>query len=228
MAHTRARSSAQPGAESGELRNKILQASVALIEEEGLARLSMREVARRAGVTHQAPYHYFPDREAILAEIATQGFRMLNSAVLEAVAAVPGSDVPLDRQCATARITALTRAYVEFACRHRAHFRIMFRPELVDMDNCPAARAQGGEAFQTVQRIVHEAVACGVPALPSESALRHLIWSVGHGLACLLLDGPLGHKQPNVPPSEHIEAVLGALAGLLEASLAHACSTPTP
>lgn len=228
MAKTPARSSVQPTAECGELRGKILQASVALIEEEGLARLSMREVARRAGVTHQAPYHYFADREAILGEIAAQGFRMLTDAVNRAVDAIPAGDAPHDRHAATARIGALTRAYVEFACQHRAHFRIMFRPELVDMDNCPAARAQGSEAFQTVQRIVHEAVACGVPALPSESALRHLIWSVGHGLACLLLDGPLGHKQPGVAPAEHIDAVLGALTGLLEASLAQVQTTPTP
>ena len=209
----------------GELRSKILQASVALIEEEGLARLSMREVARRAGVTHQAPYHYFADREAILGEIAAQGFRMLTAAVVQAVEAVPCCAEQHSKHLATARISALARAYVEFACRHRAHFRIMFRPELVDMDNCPVARAQGGEAFLTVQRIVHEAVSAGVPAQPSENALMTLIWSVGHGLACLLLDGPLGHKHPNTAP-EHIDAVLGALNGLLEASLAQAVEPP--
>jgi len=222
MAPSRARPSVPPSSESGELRSKILLASVALIEEQGLARLSMREVARRAGVTHQAPYHYFPDREAILGEIAAQGFRMLTAAVVQAVEAVPCVSERQDQHVATARLAALARAYVEFACQHRAHFRIMFRPELVDMDNCPVARAQGSEAAQTVQRIVHEAVAAGVPALPSEVALRHLIWSLSHGLACLLLDGPLGHKQPGVPPSEHIDAVLGALQGLLEASVAQA------
>ena len=88
------------------------------------------------------------------------------------------------------------------------------------------ARAQGGEAFLTVQRIVHEAVSAGVPAQPSENALMTLIWSVGHGLACLLLDGPLGHKHPNTAP-EHIDAVLGELNGLLEASLAQAVEPPT-
>src|SRR5262245_51637447 len=63
--------------EAGELRARIVRASIELIEEEGLAHLSMREVARRAGVTHQAPYHHFADREAILGEIAEQGFRLL-------------------------------------------------------------------------------------------------------------------------------------------------------
>ena len=57
-----------------DLRQKVLDASLALIEEGGLDRLSMREVARKAGVSHQAPYHYFSDREAILAALAGEGF----------------------------------------------------------------------------------------------------------------------------------------------------------
>ena len=61
--------------EETNLRQKVLKASVALIEAGGLDRLSMREAARKAGVSHQAPYHHFGDREAILAAIATEGFR---------------------------------------------------------------------------------------------------------------------------------------------------------
>ena len=63
--------------EEANLRQKVLKASVALIEAGGLDRLSMREAARKAGVSHQAPYHHFGDREAILAAIATEGFGML-------------------------------------------------------------------------------------------------------------------------------------------------------
>ena len=63
--------------EETNLRQKVLKASVALIEAGGLDRLSMREAARKAGVSHQAPYHHFGDREAILAAIATEGFGML-------------------------------------------------------------------------------------------------------------------------------------------------------
>ena len=61
--------------EETDLRRKVLKASLALIEAGGLDRLSMREVARQAGVSHQAPYHHFGDREAILAAIATEGLR---------------------------------------------------------------------------------------------------------------------------------------------------------
>ena len=68
------RSAAAPPAVVVELRQRILDTSESLLETEGLSALSMREVARRAGVTHQAPYHHFADRESILAELVTQGF----------------------------------------------------------------------------------------------------------------------------------------------------------
>jgi len=74
-----------------DLRQKVLDASLALIEEEGLDRLSMREVARKAGVSHQAPYHYFEDREAILAALAGEGFSSLGQS-LERAAVQAGSN----------------------------------------------------------------------------------------------------------------------------------------
>src|SRR5512134_1992933 len=69
-----------------DLRQKVLDASLALIEEGGLDRVSMREAARKAGVSHQAPYHYFEDREAILAAIATEGFGMLQQELSRSLA----------------------------------------------------------------------------------------------------------------------------------------------
>ena len=68
-----------------DLRQKVLQASLTLIEEGGLDRLSMREVARKSGVSHQAPYYYFGDREAILAAIAGEGFSKLGQSFVRAV-----------------------------------------------------------------------------------------------------------------------------------------------
>ena len=68
-----------------DLRQKVLQASLALIEEGGLDRLSMREVARKSGVSHQAPYYHFGDREAILAAIAGEGFSKLGQSFVRAV-----------------------------------------------------------------------------------------------------------------------------------------------
>jgi AcrR family transcriptional regulator len=201
--------------ETGVLRARILRASIELIEEEGLAHLSMREVARRAGVTHQAPYHHFADREAILGEIAEQGFRLLCER-METVARENPRGTP---QREVGRLIALGETYVEFACKHPAHFRIMFRPELVDLERCPGAKAEGDKAFSTVQRIVHEAIEGGVPAMPNEEALVAFLWSAGHGLACLLLDGPLAMEMPDTAREAQIAGVMSATRALLQASL---------
>lgn len=202
-----------PVPEELELRERILQASVALIEDEGLAALSMREVARRAGVSHQAPYHHFTDREAILGAIAERGFVVLRNALERAVARA--------RRKATAAecLAACGRAYVEFARAHPAHFRVMFRPELVDLANCPGARAEGDSAFSCLTAVVHEAVAQGLPAEPSEEALVILAWSVAHGLACLILDGPLAKKLPAVERGAQIRGVTDAFGAMLAASV---------
>src|SRR4051812_13813839 len=101
------------GAQADAFRERIVEASLSLIKELGLGALSMREVARRAGVSHQAPYHYFADREAILGAIAEQGFRLLREAVEEATAVQGGG--PSD---------ALIRAgesYIRFAFTHPSH-----------------------------------------------------------------------------------------------------------
>lgn len=209
-------------ADATELRDRIVSASIQLIEEEGLTKLSMREVARRAGVTHQAPYHHFADREAILGEIVAHGFQLL-SACIERADPGPGATASdmIDR------LSAVGEAYLEFACTHPELFRIMFRPELVNLDNCPGAQAEGDRVFSKVRQFIHDAVEAGLPALPSEDALVALYWSVGHGLACLILDGPLARKMPDTARDAQIRDVTAALRALLLASLKPAPSEPS-
>ena len=191
---------------TGDLRERVLAASIQLIEAEGLSALSMREVARRAGVSHQAPYNHFADRETILGAIAEQGFVMLGDRMARARDA---GGAPHDV------IAAIGRAYVEFAVAHPAHFRVMFRPELVDIENCPGAKEEGDRTFGVVTEVVHQAVLAGLPPFPSEEAIVTMCWSLGHGLACLILDGPLARKLPHAALDAHIEGVLGAMTSLL-------------
>lgn len=215
MTARRTRAAASPAVEPSELRERILAASVKLIEQEGLAKLSLREVARRAGVTHQAPYHYFADREAILGEIAEQGFRMLTASIEASV-----YDKRWTARQIPDRIVAMGRAYVEFACDHPAHFRIMFRPELVDLEKCPGAKAEGEKAFNILIRTVSDAVEAGLPVSASQQALATTLWSLVHGLACLILDGPLAIKMPDAQREEQIDGVSRTLRGMLKALLA--------
>src|SRR5687767_14780705 len=131
--------SMSPKVASKDLRRAVLDASVALVEEGGIGALSMREVARRAGVTHGAPYHHFPDRAAILAAIAEEGFVLLDGQMRRALAATAATGL--------ARFEACGRGYFAFAVAHPAHFKVMFRPELVDPKNHPNVDAAAARAF---------------------------------------------------------------------------------
>lgn len=163
--------------ETSSLRQRILDTSRELLESEGLASLSLREVARRAGVTHQAPYHHFGDRETILAELVTEGFERLAT---QLAAANNRSNDPRET------LQAAFEAYVGFAIDHPGVFRVMFRPELCDAARFPAAVAAGNRAYGELQRMVAR-----VHGPDEGQRLASLHWAQVHGLACLMVDGPL-------------------------------------
>ena len=188
----------------GDLRMAILETSLVLIDKKGVAGLSMREVARRLGVTHQAPYHHFEGRGAIVRAIVDEGFAKLGTALTRAVR---------PEQSALENYTATGHAYVRFALTHSAYFRLMFRPELVpprtvpkgeDKSNAPDSFAVLVDCVRALQREGH--VAAGDPM---ETVL--LSWAAVHGIASLTLDGP-ARNQPGFPKET---AVVDALSALL-------------
>lgn len=113
----------KPPYHHGDLRRAILDATLAWVDEAGAGTVSLREIARRAGVSHGAPYHHFGDRSGVFAAIAEEGYRMLTEAMRAAADAAAGPREAFE---------ACGRAYVEFAVCFKGHFRIMFRPELAD------------------------------------------------------------------------------------------------
>ena len=165
---------------TADLRRTLLDASIDLVATEGLEALSMREVARRAGVSHQAPYHYFTDREAILAEIVAEGFRQLRAEMVSVAAAA---------KTPAKRLSAIGRAYVAFALANPAHFTLLFRSELVPADKHKAAHACANAAFDLLVSTVDEVVRqnLGKP----DPSLVLAAWSLAHGLATLMLEGKL-------------------------------------
>jgi AcrR family transcriptional regulator len=167
-----------------DLRQKVLDASLSLIQEGGLDRLSMREVARKAGVSHQAPYHYFGDREAILAALAGEGFSKLGQSLERAAAQAGSEPVPA--------VEAMGRAYVEFALRNPAYFQAMFRADAVPLDRYPDARKLEDAAFEKLVEGIGQAFVKQPIEVKETTAVA--CWAMVHGLATLILEGSLARK----------------------------------
>ena len=165
-----------------DVRAGILNASLTLMNEGGLGSLSMREVARRAGVSHQAPYHYFADREAILAELAGEGFDQLYDYMVSALGQAKNK---------AHKIQLLGEAYVRFALNNQEVFKLMFRCEMCDLSRYPDAKAKADRAFNTVVEVIG---ASGTAANKADPDLTPVIacWAMAHGLATLMLEGKLG------------------------------------
>jgi AcrR family transcriptional regulator len=173
-----------PPPRPADVKRAVLDASLALIEEGGVGALSMREVARRAKVTHGAPYHYFPDRAAILAGLAEEGFELLTREMATAMQKEPTGTLD--------RFEACGRAYFRFAVRHPAYMRIMFRPELSGPADHPSVDAAAERAMGLLVVCVTECQSAG--AMSSEEDPMGIVltsWATMHGLASLWLDGPL-------------------------------------
>lgn len=169
----------------GNLREVLLRSAIQLIAKVGPSGLTLREVARRAGVSHAAPYRHFKDKEDLIAAVATQGFEELNRAMVRS--AHQGSDT----------LDSLKRAgiaYVAFALRRPEHFTVMFDTAAFSKQQ-PEAVSASEQCFGTlltlVQRCVDEA------QLPQgdvqEMAL--VAWSMVHGIAKLAIAGKLGFRS---------------------------------
>jgi AcrR family transcriptional regulator len=193
----------------GALRDELLSASLRLIEAEGIGAVSLRRVAREAGVSPGAPYHHFADRAALLAALSEQGFRLLIGEFTAARAA------ELDAGRGPVQVLGgLLRAYVAFAQGHRAYFRLMFRPELFEPDRHPGVKAAQHAAEDCLQEAVADCVRAGLVPAGDADTLGVAAWSLAHGLASLWLDGQFKHYTDD--PS----AVAARITALTESLLA--------
>lgn len=177
----------------GDLRNALLESARSILEREGLEALSLRAVARGAGVSHAAPYRHFPNHEALLVELAIEGFVELRS---ELVAAANTSGHESDR------IATIGAAYMRFVARRPALASLMFGPQLPNRDQFPSL----GEAADSISSEIGSAL--------HDSALGLAVWAAVHGLAMLILRNviDLGQRKAglDVLPSR-AEVVLRSL-----------------
>ncbi|MPY62063.1 TetR/AcrR family transcriptional regulator [Streptomyces spongiae] len=179
----------------GDLRRAILRAALDVIAADGPSALSLRDLARRAGVSHAAPAHHFKDRTGLLTAIAAEGFELLAAAIREAS----------DLRDAGVR-------YVCFARKHPAHFQVMFTRELLREHDVEltTARALSASALQdAVSGAASRESATDTD--PEDRLARIAAWSLAHGFATLLLS----HNLDNLMGDEDPEEVLRALPMML-------------
>lgn len=177
----------------GNLRAALLDAAERLLRTEGAARLSLRSVARTAGVSHAAPYRHFADRQALLAALAAIGFARLRDGMAAAAARHP--DDPRRQLVAAAAV------YVRLATEHPELTHLMFGGVLPDDAADEAQRQTAREAFQGLVTIIEGGVRAGVFVERPVAELAATAWSLVHGLAMLLVTGRLNKTgAPGVKP----------------------------
>jgi AcrR family transcriptional regulator len=173
----------------GNLREALIAAGVELAEAGGPDAVVLREAARTVGVSHNAAYRHFADREALLAAVGARALTAFGALMAERIAAAATGSGP---EAAGARLQASGRAYVEFAVTQPGLFRMVCAESLHEIDPDPDVTHP---YVQLTQRL-DELVATGV--IPPERRPNAEIgaWSAVHGFAMLVLDGPLRHATP--------------------------------
>jgi AcrR family transcriptional regulator len=164
----------------GDLKSALIEAGVAMLTQEGIEGLNLRKLARQIGVSHNAPYMHFADKQALIAAIAQQGFLLLSKTIEEALQA--RREAALEEQ-----LMGVGHAYVRFALAHPSHLMVMFGD--FSQDNYPdLMKASHGTFKQLV-----DLMANNKSVLPSQSPaqLAMLFWVNLHGLSVLLISNKI-------------------------------------
>jgi AcrR family transcriptional regulator len=192
----------------GSLRVDLIDSCVALIEAEGIAAVSLRRVAREAGVSPSAPYHHFADRAALMAAITVRGSVLLEDRLRAARAAAP---TPVRA------LGAIIETYVAFAGEHPGYLHVMLRPELADPKRHPEAGTAGEGAIQLLTDVVVECQNEGSAPAGDPTPLVAMVWALAVGIVTLWLDGPLESRCVVLDTTP--EALTTRIAALLQSLL---------
>ena len=189
----------------GDLRRALLDAAAEAAAHQGPGSLSLRAVAREVGVSHAAPAHHFGDKTGLLTALATEGFDQLGRAVEEAAGS---GEVGIDQ------LVDAAVAYVAFATTFRGHFEVMWRTDLLCLDDPDYLVASTG-AFATLQRAVRSAQRGGWRSDGDPEELTIAAWAVVHGLAALHNSGILPMITAGRGPTELARSITSLLVNAL-------------
>lgn len=189
----------------GDLRRAIVETALAMLAEEKGWQFTLREVARRVGVSHAAPYKHFPDKGALLAELAVQGFEQLGDELRASIEPAPRS--------ITKAFQAAATAYVEFGLRNPALYRLMFSAEAGDAASVhmsERALATLGVLLELLERGQREGAFRRRPVQGQAAAC----WAQVHGMTMLAIEGLLlPEKVGRKPMRAALETLLEGLQG---------------
>jgi AcrR family transcriptional regulator len=188
----------------GALHGALLEAAERVLERDGLAGLTLRAVAREAGVSHAAPTHHFADLTGLVSELAAIGYRQFGAAM--ATAAAAGTSL-------TEKAMARANTYVAYAQAHPGMYGLMFRAERLDMKRRSlheAANASFSALVDAVGASRHEPISEEALSLDQAAAIVRS-WSLLHGFTMLLLDDRLSDVLRRSPKGTDVETLLDAM-----------------
>jgi len=176
----------------GDLRNALIQAGLEMLSESGAAALDLRKVARKAGVSHAAPYRHFADKQALIAAINEEGFHRLAERIESALREGPGDAVE--------QLHGIARAYVHFARENPWLMREMFSGLTIEREVFPSLHQVSKTVFMLYVEVIKRGQEQGSITNGDPSALAGVLWSLLHGVAMLTIehqmrpytDGPNG------------------------------------
>ena len=180
----------------GDLKNTLIQAGVEILSEEGIGGLSLRKVAQRAGVSHNAPYFHFADKQALIAAISTEGYRALYE---QLVLIRETYQVDPRRQLVEAAFM-----YLRFAQSRPAHFKVTFSNAVEREEAYPDLVEMADNLIGELIKIVEDCQKAGILHPAPVGAMAVSVWSAVHGFTSLYIDGQSMHERLKVAPVDQL------------------------
>lgn len=169
----------------GDLRSALIEAALEIILDTGPQGLSIREVARRAGVSHAAPYRHFTDKNDLVVAVVEKGFSLMQDTMLEKKAAAEPD--------AISQFAASGFAYVEFALTYPGYYRVMFSGNLISSDGNVSLQHTSSDALSEMVNDIQAAQNIGIVRQGDATAQAVAIWSTMHGFVSLMNDNRISH-----------------------------------
>lgn len=181
----------------GDLERALVDTAVRMIQEDGVQGLTLRGVGARLGVSRTALYRHFDDKQALLARVASEGFKRFHDALAAAVARAAAAQAD--------PMAAMAAAYLRFARAHPSHYQTMFSGVLTDGHQDPELQQHGDAAFNVLLDAIRRGQAAGRIRAGDPVELAEITWALSHGIATL----GMANQLPCPPAALEKLAVLG-------------------